>query len=57
VLFLTMSTWAPSISLSKNLSVTSSRASRDVSTISLRLREGGATREPTQGNMIGLSGK
>lgn len=50
-----MSTWAPSISLSKNLSVTSSRASRDVSTISLRLLEGGATGEPTQGNMIGLS--
>lgn len=57
VLFLTMSTEATSILLLKNLSVTSSRASRDVTTTSLRLREGGATREPTQGTMNGQSGK
>lgn len=50
-----MSTEATSILLLKNLSVTSSRASRDVTTTSLRLREGGATREPTQGTMNGQS--
>lgn len=52
---MTMPTEAPSILLLKNLSVISFRASRDVTTISLRLREGGATREPTQGTMTGQS--